>query len=275
MSTRFPGTGVDDNTTLPNPNATDKTNNPSHSSLHGNANDAIKAIETKLGTGSSTPANNTLLIGDGAGTSAWSQLSSAQLAARITDETGSGSAVFATSPTLVTPLVNTINEASAGNGVTIDSLNIKDGKLNTNDSVVTANITNGSVTPSKLSSASSAGYIATSQTTTSTSYTDLATAGPSVTVSVGANGLVLLSWSARILNSGSNYTAIGFVASGANTIAATDTNTFATGTGTDMTSGRTTLLTGLNAGSTTFTLKYRVAGGTGTYIDRRLSAIPL
>ncbi len=46
---------------------------------------------------------------------------------------------------------NTINENTAANGVTVDGLNIKDGKLNTNDSVVTANITDDAVTSAKVS----------------------------------------------------------------------------------------------------------------------------
>lgn len=62
-----------------------------------------------------------------------------------------------TSPTIsggtisnTTISVNSISEFTAANGVTIDSLNIKDGKLNTNNSVVTANITDAAVTPAKL-----------------------------------------------------------------------------------------------------------------------------
>lgn len=54
-----------------------------------------------------------------------------------------------TSMVLVTPKVDTIGENTPANGVTIDGLNIKDGKLNTNDSVVTANITAAAVTPPK------------------------------------------------------------------------------------------------------------------------------
>lgn len=50
-------------------------------------------------------------------------------------------------PTLT---VDTVSEYTTANGVTIDSLNIKDGKLNTNDSVVTANITDGAVTNAKM-----------------------------------------------------------------------------------------------------------------------------
>ena len=60
----------------------------------------VAAMATKLGTGSSTPAANTFLIGDGSGSSSWSALTSAQLAARVSDETGTGSLVFGTAPTI-------------------------------------------------------------------------------------------------------------------------------------------------------------------------------
>lgn len=149
MAANYPSS-ADDSSTLPNPSGGNYQNSPDHASLHGNANDAIKAIEAKLGTGASTPTNNTFLIGNGVGTSAWSALTSAQLASRISDETGSGSLVFANTPTLTTPKVNTINEETAANGVTIDGLNLKDGKLNTNDSVVEANYTDGSIKPEHL-----------------------------------------------------------------------------------------------------------------------------
>lgn len=49
--------------------------------------------------------------------------------------------------------VDTVNEATAANGVTIDGLNIKDSKLVTADSVVTANITDDAVTGDKLATA--------------------------------------------------------------------------------------------------------------------------
>lgn len=50
--------------------------------------------------------------------------------------------------------VGTLIEYGSGLGVTIDTLNIKDGKLNTNNSVVTANITNSAVSLSKIQSIS-------------------------------------------------------------------------------------------------------------------------
>lgn len=49
---------------------------------------------------------------------------------------------------------NTINENTPANGVTIDGLNIKDSKLVTANSVVTANITNDAVTATKIDWAS-------------------------------------------------------------------------------------------------------------------------
>jgi hypothetical protein len=35
------------------------------------------------------------------------------------------------------------------------------------------------------------------------------------------------------------------------------------------------LVTGLSAGAHTFTAKYRVSGGTGTFVNRRIAVIPL
>lgn len=70
-----------------------------------------------------------------------------------------------TSPTITggsisnsTISVDAIAEFTAANGVTIDSLNIKDGKLNTNNSVVTANVTDAAITPAKLIAGAGTGW---------------------------------------------------------------------------------------------------------------------
>lgn len=55
MATNYPGS-LD---TLTNPLPTDKQNNPSHAAQHGNANDAIEAIEAYLGT-ATNPAPGTI-----------------------------------------------------------------------------------------------------------------------------------------------------------------------------------------------------------------------
>lgn len=58
---------------LENPSATQSVaTTKTHSQQHSDANDAIEALEAKLGIYSSTPFTNTLLVGDGSGTSRWS-----------------------------------------------------------------------------------------------------------------------------------------------------------------------------------------------------------
>ena len=68
-------------------------------------------------TGAITSVNTTTSLGS---------FTSSQLAAALTDETGSGSAVFATSPTLVTPVLGAATATSivVGSGVTLSSSGI-------------------------------------------------------------------------------------------------------------------------------------------------------
>lgn len=102
-----------------------------------------------------------------------------------------------TSPTITggtisnsTISVDSIAEFTSANGVTVDGMNIKDGKLNTNNSVVASNITDGDVTGSKLStSAIKLGYAEITSTFTTASvnsYVDVT--GLSSTVSVPTGG---------------------------------------------------------------------------------------
>lgn len=181
-----------------------------------------------------------------------------------------------TSPTLTTPtinnptlLTNTISEFTAAAGVTIDGVLLKDAKMNG------SYLTNSSVPASALATGASAAYVATSETTASTSFTDLATVTDTVTVTVGANGLLLISIYAWSSNSGANSNGIGFTLSGANTAAgADDYSLFWIGTNTNG-YGATFLVTGLVAGSTTVKMKYKVSAGTGTFSRRRIAAVPL
>lgn len=126
-----------------------------------------------------------------------------------------------------------------------------------------------------LGSSVDGGYIATSETTTSTSFTDLATAGPSCTITVPASGKVLLLMTIQVSNSGAGYSLAAYSMSGANT-AAEDSDRVIQVTGSNAAvSTRASLLTGLTAGSTTFKLRYRVQSGTGTYLRRSIIAIPI
>jgi hypothetical protein len=118
--------------------------------------------------------------------------------------------------------------------------------------------------------------VATAQTTTSTSFTDLATAGPSVTVTVGASGKVALHLACRMANStGDTDCYAGVNVSGASTIAAS-TLLVANAAATKIQQfGATTILTGLTPGSTTFKMQYAVAAGTGTFQVRELTVAPV
>lgn len=63
-----------------NPTSTDSTDSPSHSLQHANANDAIEALETKLGVGAapagSATAGNVLVASTG-GTTSWTTVGTA------------------------------------------------------------------------------------------------------------------------------------------------------------------------------------------------------
>lgn len=76
-------------------------------------------------------------------------------------------------PTIVNPTIQTdsVAEYTAANGVTVDGLNIKDGKLNTNNSVVTANVTDSAITPAKLQSGTGAGWATSTYAPTWTNLT--------------------------------------------------------------------------------------------------------
>lgn len=118
--------------------------------------------------------------------------------------------------------------------------------------------------------------VATSQSTTSTGYTDLATAGPAVTLTTGANALVTVT--AAISNAtGADNAYMGFAVSAGTTVAAADASSLQSlgmaslvGVQASATFG----ITGLNAGSNTFTAKYRCNAGTGEFANRTIIVQP-
>jgi hypothetical protein len=82
--------------------------------------DATEATEAKLGTGSSIASAGKVLRATGAGASAWGQIdvttdvasfTSANLRTLLSDETGTGAAVFADTPTILTPTIASFTNA--------------------------------------------------------------------------------------------------------------------------------------------------------------------
>lgn len=117
--------------------------------------------------------------------------------------------------------------------------------------------------------------VATSETTTSASYANLATTTDTVTATIGSSGIVLVFLQAETVNSSAyfNYTSVDV--SGANTVAASDANALRWAGTNNLACGMTVVLSGLSTGSTTFKMKYKTTGGTGTWLNRRIGVLPL
>lgn len=117
------------------------------------------------------------------------------------------------------------------------------------------------------------------QTTTSTAYADLATVGPVATVDVPASGQVLVIIGCGVSNdtAGGNAYA-SFAGSGANVLGADDARAVGIKSaiaGAFVTASHLELLEGLTPGATTFTAKYRVSAGTGSFNFRRLTVVAI
>jgi hypothetical protein len=114
-----------------------------------------------------------------------------------------------------------------------------------------------------------------SSTTTSTAYGNLAD-GLTTSVSVATGNRALVSIYANFNNSvNGNRTWMSFDVGGATTIAATDFLSVDHSFNGGMRWGATFLVTGLVIGTNSFTLRYRVTAGTGTFSVRRIAVIPL
>lgn len=120
------------------------------------------------------------------------------------------------------------------------------------------------------------GFVATSQTTTSTSYTDLATVGATVTCTTGTDAFVF--HAAQFANSlSSGLSAVSWAISGATTRAAQDSTSIiidGAGAGQHVRFADVDYLTTLTPGSNTFTQKYKVGSGTGTFVNRTIMVFP-
>jgi len=120
--------------------------------------------------------------------------------------------------------------------------------------------------------------ILTAEETDSSAFTDLDTFGPSVTVDTGPYALVLTH--CQVENDGAGSAYAGVEVTGASSIAPAlnrAINVF-NSADTRVGAGTAVLYAGgllLTPGSNTFTMKYRVSSGTGTFADRRIIVMPL
>jgi hypothetical protein len=124
--------------------------------------------------------------------------------------------------------------------------------------------------------------VATSQERNNTAYGDCATVGPSVTVTISSSGKALVTLTALIDPASSTTAWMSFAVSGATTLAASDTMSLAREHGTSSSTGyiqasAVYVVTGLTAGSNTFTAKYRVSNTSDTdaFANRSIIVVPL
>ena len=117
--------------------------------------------------------------------------------------------------------------------------------------------------------------VATSQSTSSVTYTDLATAGPAVTLTTGTKVLVFTN--TEVSTAAGRYVFADFAISGATTRAASDDTCIKMGTDADSMQSRNGVanLMTVTAGSNTFTMKYRANAGTNSFINRSIVVVAL
>lgn len=118
--------------------------------------------------------------------------------------------------------------------------------------------------------------ISTARTTTSTTYADpTGDSGPLVTVATLTAATLIIT--AHLQNNAANtavYAAV--VVSGATSRAAADAEALimtASTINAHYANSRVVRMTGLTPGMNTFTMKYKVSGGTGTVTDRELQVV--
>lgn len=150
-------------------------------------------------------------------------------------------------------------------------------------SVTTPALADASVTPEKVKWGSTLApwtdRVAAYQSTSSTEFIDLATVGPTVSVTVERPTLVLVILSARIWGSvNSRRGDMSFAASGATVIAPTSDNALLyEGSADDQFQGSYVMPLVLNAGTTQLQAKYRGFGSSGNanFQDRKLMVVPV
>lgn len=163
--------------------------------------------------------------------------------------------------------------------VTLVNGNLDNSNIAAGAAIDGSKIANQAITPNRLNLSPQTATVITSETTTSGTYADLTTTTDTVTVVVGVNGVLFVTWGARISNSaGGSNSLMSVDLSGANTVAATSTGdnyAILVQSTAPLAFSNSKMFTGLTVGSTVVKLKYRVSGGTGTFVNRHIEAIAL
>lgn len=131
-------------------------------------------------------------------------------------------------------------------------------------------------TGTKWATVVATGYatVVTNESTSSSSFTDLATTGPAVTVTVGPLGIAIVTIDFENDGTATGLALMHYAMSGANTSSPSDAPSCVCDSPTaGQTHSQTYILTGLTPGSTTFTAKYKANGGSAKFSFRHMGVV--
>jgi hypothetical protein len=165
------------------------------------------------------------------------------------------------------------------------------GSLSVNGSITGTDGIINDLTASNASNAITASYaltsnisstgaiVLTSQGTSTTTYTDLTTVGPSVTVVVGPSGNAIVSLTG-VLSTNNVAIQSAYMSFSASGVLPSDSSSIFIPSGSNATTryiqSATFWVTGLTPGTNTFTAKYKSTGGiTSTFANRQIIVIPV
>jgi hypothetical protein len=245
-----------------------------------NGASAIYGAVTSLGAGCATvyrfyqPTNSWYNINAetvfAAGIAAWlTTPTSANLRAAVTDETGSGSLVFATSPTLVTPNLGTPS-ALVGTNITGTAAGLTAGNVTTNANLTGAVTSVGNAT--SLGSFTSANLAAALTDETGTGAAVFANTPTLVTPNIGAATGTSLSVTGAVTSSGT--AGVGYATGAGGTVTQGSSRT--TGVTINKTSGAITLFSAAGSATVaTFTVTNSTVAATDVIILNQKSGTDL
>ena len=175
-----------------------------------------------------------------------------------------------TSP--MTAVANSVFSAAQFNTYVRDNLNETAPAKATSDAQFFVSTGANAIAARQLRSAT----VTTNQTTASTSYADLSTVGPSISVATGSRAMVM--FASDIDNTVTNgASSVSVAVSGASSISASNAWRICRD-GVASTNvqryGVAHLFDTLNTGTNTFTMRYVVGSGTGSFANRELLVLP-
>lgn len=284
--TNFPG-ALD---SLTNPSGTSLVTSPDHAAQHANVNDAMEAVEAKLGVGASTPTLNRILKGAGNGTSTWGTTLDNFTFGTPTITGGTINNAVMGTPTVTggtfnTPTIGTPTITGGLNNMTIGTPAITGGTATSmvinGATIGTPAITGGTANSITLGTPTILGAFqgtqinpTDSQTTSGTTFVDMAS-GTAVIILTKASHVFAIGKANASNNTNGNYSyiQIAYDSGGSDTTVGQEGHSPSGVAGEEFSLTAGGLVSSLAAGTYNFTIMKKVNGGTSTFFQPGLSIL--